>query len=363
MRRRYLLFGAMAAVALAMACGDSGTGPASPTGPSPAAGGSTANPDGSNLKITAPTPVSPANGSTLDYSTPTLVAQAAAGKFVTAQVQHRFQVRDEGNALVVDRLQPATSLALPSLDPNRTYRWRVRGEVADGFGPWSAEWTFKTPDKPQSYIRSNEVFDALTEGTTVGTVSGSVEWLPGVGVKLLDVTSRITYQLPETLQEGEYSMLVSGVDEGSPGDKSKIMSMQEGYGDLITNEYRYTVEYRGRDYYQPGTLAWRVINGGTEGDFDMPRRQINLSDSRTYLWRTTWRTGSATLEIRDGGADGPVLFSYAMGTGTHPYRPVPHVVHVGAPIGRSGAAAATVPGMIVRNVWVSPSPRPTFANQ
>ena len=359
MRRRYLLFGAMAAVALAMACGDSGTGPASPTGPSPAAGGSTANPDGSNLKITAPTPVSPANGSTLDYSTPTLVAQAATGKFVTAQVQHRFEVRDEGNTLVVNRLQPATSLALPSLDPNRTYRWRVRGEVADGFGPWSAEWTFKTPDKPQSYIRGNEVFDALTEGTTVGAVTGPVEWLPGVGVKLLTCGSRITYQLSETLQEGEYSMLVSGIDEGSPGDKSKVMSMQEGLGEIRANNYRYTVEHRGTNYYEPGMIAWRIITGGSEEPYDMDRLPVNLSDERAYLWRTTWRTGSATLEIRDG-TDGPVLLSYAMGTGTHPYRPVPHVVHVGAP---GSCKDATVPGMIARNVWVSPSPRPPFANQ
>jgi len=363
MRRRYLLFGAMAAVALAVACGDSGTGPASPTGPSPTAGGSTANPDGSNLKVTAPTPVSPANGSTLDYSTPALVVQAATGKFVTAQVQHRFEVRDEGNTLVVNRLQPATSLTLPSLDPNRTYRWRVRGEIADGFGPWSAEWTFKTPDKPQSYIRGNEVYDALTEGTTVGTVSGPVQWIPGVGVKLMDFTSRITYQLPETLQDGEYSMLVTGIDDGSRGDKSKVMSMQEGYGDIITNDYRFTVEFRGRDYYLPGTLSWRIITGGGEEPYDMPRVQVNISDTDLNLWRVTWRTGSATFEIRRGGADGPMVFTHTMGTGSHPYRPVPHVVHVGAPIGRSGAAAATVPGMIVRGVWVSPNPRPAYADQ
>ena len=31
---------------------------------------------------------------------------------------------------------------------------------------------------------------------------------------------------------------------------------------------------------------------------------------------------------------------------------------IGAPAGRSGISAATVPGMIVRQVWISPSPRP-----
>ena len=48
------------------------------------------------------------------------------------------------------------------------------------------------------------------------------------GIRLIDHGSYVTYRLPVNLQQGELSMMVLNADEGNPGDKSKIFSMQEG---------------------------------------------------------------------------------------------------------------------------------------
>ena len=45
------------------------------------------------------------------------------------------------------------------------------------------------------------------------------------------------------------------------------------------------------------------------------------------------------------------------------YEPNPHVIYLGAPVGRSGLDGASVDNMIIRQVWVSPRPRPSFANK
>jgi hypothetical protein len=45
------------------------------------------------------------------------------------------------------------------------------------------------------------------------------------------------------------------------------------------------------------------------------------------------------------------------------YDPSPHVIFLGSPESTSGPDAQTVPGMILRQVWVSAAPRPAFANR
>ena len=70
---------------------------------------------------------------------------------------------------------------------------------------------------------------------------------------------------------------------------------------------------------------------------------------------------SFTLEVRRGGPNGQVMYSATRGTSTRAYRPIPHVIHIGAPVGRAGPIDATAAGMIVKNLWVSPlQTRPQF---
>lgn len=355
-------------LAVAVACSQPGT----PSTPSPIAPASDdLGPGGSTLKAPAPTLQSPANGTQLTVtSNVALVSGNVTGTNISIPITLEYEVRNAAGALLANPKVPQGSGATTTftftstLETSATYSWRTRATYAGAFGPWSSNFTFKAPDIPPSYIRGNEIFDSLTDGKTVGTVNGSVQWLPGIGVKLVGQTSNIQYVLPTNLQAGTFSLMVTGVDESNPGDKSKIMSMQENGGDITSNDYRMTAELRGRSYITPGAVQARFITGdaGNEGRiFDTARIVCDFSDSAWYLWRVTWQTGSYTLEVRRDGPTGPVIYSQSRGTGSSPYRPVPHVIYIGAPVGRAGPIDGTAAGMIAKNLWVSPlQTRPPF---
>src|SRR4249920_1783788 len=93
--KKLIVLGAAAALAIAMACGGGDKGnPAAPSANSTSTDGNL-GPDGSTLKVTAPSPVSPANGSTLDAASGalTLRVNAASAKFVQGEsFAYRFQL-------------------------------------------------------------------------------------------------------------------------------------------------------------------------------------------------------------------------------------------------------------------------------
>jgi len=359
-------------LAVAVACSQPGT----PSTPSPTAPASDdLGPGGSTLKVPAPTLQSPANNAQVTTTTNiSLVTGNVAGTNIAFPITLEYEVRLLGsnpagtliaNPKVPQSAGSSTTWVLPNqLDTSALYTWRVRATYSGAFGPWSSTFTFKAPDIPPSYIRGNEIFDSLTDGKTVGTINGPVQFIPGVGVKMLGQTSNIQYVLPTTLTEGTLSMMVTGVDESNPGDKSKIMSMMEGGGDITGNDYRMTAELRGRSYVTPGAVQARIITGDAgdeEHIHDTPRIVVDFNDEDWFLWRATWRNGSFTLEVRRGGPNGQVMYSATVGTSTRAYRPIPHVIFIGAPVGRAGPIDATAAGMIAKNLWVSPlQTRPTF---
>lgn len=360
-------------LALAVACSK---GPETPVSPSSAEPGTTsAGPNGETLKASAPTPESPVNGAQPD--TLVLTAGKSTGSFnkgLDGEYSYEFQIMNAGNTLVCASFVPGGTGSSVSWTPScnleldANHSWRVRavtqnpgGQMANG--PWSSTASFKSP--LGGYIRGDELYDPLYNGKTVGNPTNST-FVPNQGLRLNGHDSRVDYVLPVTLQAGEMSVMVLGADEGNPGDKTKIFSMQEGGGDITTNDYRMTAELRGRDYVTPGAIQFRIITGdaGEEDSIhDSPRIAFNFSSSRWYFWKFTWRTGRADLVIQEDGPRGRVLYNAGTGTGTHPYRPEQHVIHLGAPIGRAGPQDASHPGGIYKNLWVSSRPRPAFAGE
>lgn len=361
MQQRIFALGAAALLVLAAACGDGNKNPASASSPTTTGSGSEAAlADGSTLKVTAPGQTSPSGE--IDTLRPTLVGTASTGKYASAAFTYRFQVLLNGG--VIDEgvsSTPSYTVSKP-LTMDTTYTWQARAEYQGAYGPWSGGMSFTTPKFIEGYIRDQEIYDPLTNGKTVGTVHGPVQWIEGVGVKLLTLGSRITYHLPQTLDDGEFSIMVSGIDEGNPGAKTKVMSMQEGDSDITTNDYRFTVEKRGRDYRsQPGQVRGRVIDGEASDKahiHDFPKAIFDMSDANWYLWRAGWNATRAEVEVRDI-TNRRTVYDQSVGL-IHAYRPNPHTIHLGAPAGRSGLGGATVAGMIVKNVWVSARPRPEF---
>ncbi|HPW21178.1 MAG TPA: hypothetical protein PLE61_10230 [Vicinamibacterales bacterium] len=372
MQHKFLLFGIAAVAALAIACGDEVTTPAAPSStslPTVDAASTDAASDGSTLKATAPAPQLPANGSTLDSLTPNLVIANSTLKFLgdvalVSTLQYQFVVETSEGVPVRSVLTGAgaalTGSRVPAdvLQPDTTYRWRARAEYKGTYGPWSAYWTFVTPKSAAalpSFQNATELWDNLTDGRTIGTLAGGANLVAGKGVYLPTLDSHVTYTLQSTLTSGTIDFAVEGLKSDSKGEKTKVVSMQEGSSEFTTNPFRFNVEKRGSDHPDSGKFRMRMITGDAvnkifDSDRILPSKP--LVASMVYVFHVSWGGGLVRLVVREGSTTGPLLvdnsFSY-QGT----YRPNPHVVHIGGPIPRGGATDATVPGMTVRYFYVS----------
>jgi hypothetical protein len=154
MRITLLLVGIAAVAAVGFACGGDATLPASPTAAAALVADAAA--DGSSLKTTAPAPQLPVSGSTITSLTPNLVVANSTFKYLgdvamVLTLEYRFVV-ETTDGTVVSNIRTGTGVALTgsrvlagSLQPQTTYRWRVRAEMGSAFGPWCAYSTFTTP--------------------------------------------------------------------------------------------------------------------------------------------------------------------------------------------------------------------------
>ena len=137
--------------------------------------------------------------------------------------------------------------------------------------------------------------------------------------------------------------------------------MAEGYSDIVTNNRRMTVEKRGDP---AGIVAWRFISHLSRIEtVGAERVRRNFDENQHYFWQATWRNGRFNVLIREGGVYGRTMYNFGKPFDGRAYDPSPHVIYVGAPVGRSGPSAASVDHVIIRQVWVSGRPRPGFANR
>jgi len=366
--KRILLTVAAGVCALgSLQCGKESSPTLSPTSSQPAA--TTAYPDGSTLKVVAPVAQSPVGGQRLEQSDVIpLVARNAARKFgADVPVTYRFQVFNAAGAMVVEAANipegagGTTTYPLSAqLEGDQTYGWQLRAEAQGEAGPWSARATFVSPQN-SGYMRGNELYDPLYNGVTIGEKHGPLTFIPGVGVRLETQLSYISYMLPQTLTEGEFSILVTGMPANTEGDKTKLFAMGQNYDDIVTNDRRMTVEKRGDP---AGVVAWRFITHDDQVDTEGAEREFyDFQASQTYFWQATWRNNRFNLLIREGGVDGRLIYNKGKNFSGRAYDPNPHVIYIGAPVGRSGEAGASVDKAIIRQVWVSGRPRPTFANK
>jgi hypothetical protein len=365
MKRKFWFLTSVCVIALAAACSKQSTSPTSPSAAAAASGNATG--DGSNLKVSAPTPVSPINGVKISQGDNVVLTVNNSSATYAGNIPLRYEfavVNGAGQQVFVG--QAAAGVAQTSvqvtggLDAETQYQWHARAFYGDYVGPWSAYAAFISPAN-EGYIRGNELYDPLINGRTIGVVHGSVQFIPGVGAKLPDWYSYISYELPQTLIEGEYSLLVTNMPANTKGDKQKVMAMAQGYDDIIENDRRMTVEKRGDP---AGTVAWRFLTHHdrieTEG---AERTYVNFQANLVYFFRTTWKDNFFKVKIQEGGVNGGVVYEAGKSWDGDPYDPKPHVIYVGSPIGRSGASAASIENTIYRQIWVSANPRPGFANQ
>ena len=347
-QRTLVLCSALVAVSIA-GCG-SKSSPVTPT-PTPTPSGPV------TVTLTAPAHVAPAD----DAQTNTLQPELAINNSTSSQTgakTYEFEVSSAADftAIVVsaDNVtedgdgQTSWAVSRP-LQATTRYWWRTRVKQGSSTGPWSTPTRFKS--RVEGYNRPGELFDPLTNGSTVGAPRG-VTFLPGQGVRLNDLDSRVTYSLSQSFSEGEFSVLATGLNSDSAGDSTKLFSMQQGTTDLTTNPYRATIEKRDH-----GTVTFRFIAGDVNARADSERIDLQFNPSALYFWKFTWGNGFARLVVLEGGENGRVVYNQGSNySGT--YRPSPFIAYLGAPQGRAGINTASVPGAVISNVWLSSKPRP-----
>jgi len=176
-RRLFTATGVAVALAVAIGCGQSGS-PVSPT-VSPAGAGAAA--DGSTLKATAPTLITPVGGGRIDTLEPEFVFGGSEGLYTSATFTYRIQVqRDNGQTIAeAANVTPGgdgrNRWELPFLlDLDSPYRWRARAELGDAFGPWSDYGTFLSLDYRGLVPRP------LSKGGWPTTGDGVVEYIASV---------------------------------------------------------------------------------------------------------------------------------------------------------------------------------------
>jgi hypothetical protein len=345
---------ALSAAFVAAACGDDPP-PTQPT-PQPQA----PPPPPAAPVLTAPRADLPAENDQLQTLRPTLrVLNATADQ--TGTRTYEFQISDDpdfapastglGSSYKVVFTQSSvaeggdgkTQFDVPAdLLPTTRFYWRARARQGTTDGPFSATATFRT--KIQGFSRPGELYDPLTNGSSDGA--------------LVSNDSHVRYQLAQTLTGGEFSFEAEGIQNNSPGDKTKMMSMYDGNGDITTSDFRCTIEKR-----DGGVVAWRFIAGEAESDAQIEtqgseRVALNFDPAQTYVWKLTWGNHNFQLEIFRGPL-GSGNREYIFGKpyeGT--YDPTPHVAYLGSPIGRGGPNDASVVGATWRNVYIGNTTRP-----
>ncbi len=371
--RTFALTCLAALIGLTLAC----TGnPADSVSPSAGGGprGTNAAADGSTLKVSAPVAVSPINGTKPAFGTELVITNSTL-QFAPGAVplQYRFEIYDSAGATRIYQspLVPAGAGGTTSHSPSanltvdQTYTWWARAEYQGAVGPWPKEKAKFIAAQSVGFIRNNEIYDPLINGTTVGTVYGPVTWLPGVGVRLDSEYSYIEYPLSQPLEGGEYSAFLSNISiiSSTEDPKYRALTMRQGQAAMNDNPYRATFEKRGN-----GATAMRFITGDIRpGHFPDtgPSERIPLpyQAGTWYFWKITWGSNQLNWSIREDTVTGNLLYDLGKSySGT--YRPNPHMVYVGSPWqpGDRGEALS-LEHMIVKQVWVSPNPRPGFANQ
>jgi hypothetical protein len=366
MIRKVLFCTAASLLAIVLACSKSTTNPTSPS--SAAQSDGNAAPDGSTLKASTPSVVSPTGGTQVTDPI-VLTASKAVGKFGDISPSYQFQIRS-GSTVVYDSgvtggggagsnvTHPVA--AGTNLNPDTDYTWRVRAIFQGQNTSWSGDGSFKSP--VGAYLRNGELRDPLTIGRTVGNITGNVTFSSD-GATINDQTSNISYNIGAPVTVGEFSMLAKNIKSSAPGGKSKMMAIQQGFNEPTTNPYRFTIEKRGSGYPEPGATTCRIITGNSDPAagriFDCARSTVNYDVNHWYLWTARWGNGLVRITVVDTDL-GKTVFDNQVPTGSKPYSPDPMIAFVGAPIGRAGPDDASVPRITVKNVWLSANPRPAF---
>ena len=318
-------------------------------------------------RLVPPVPDTPSNAQQLDTLRPTLTIRNGSSN-QTGTRTYDFQVSTAADFAglpnsgglatsyvktnVAEGSNGTTSLTVDQdLQSGTTFFWRARLVQGTTKSDWSDANTFKS--KVLSFNRAGELFDTLSDGSTLGTPVGSTTFVAGKGIRINDQNSYVRYQLVQPISNGEFSVEIEGLSPSSFEGKLKLMSMLDGTGNLLNSKYLMNTQYRGTSGNPDNAISFKIVFGDNdftlEPNFAQRRDGIrSLSASKTYLWKATW--GSFfRLQIFDG-TNSIYDLSISAPPGAS-YSPNPHYIYLGANNGL-GEDAGSFPGAIYRNLSV-----------
>ena len=162
--------------------------------------------------------------------------------------------------------------------------------------PGPTPWTFITPDQPEGYIHGGELYDPLVNGKTIGQVVGSVTFIPGQGVRINDLGSYIQY--PLHADRDRRRVLGPGHQHATntEGGKTKVMAMAQGL--LGHHDQRSPVHDReARRSCRRGGVARHHQHRSDRHGRRGARASSSSTPSHTYLWKAKWGGNHFNLEI------------------------------------------------------------------
>jgi hypothetical protein len=236
-----------------------------------------------------------------------------------------------------------TSWRVTTALSNGRYYWRARAASALGPGPYSPISDFfiggSTSPSP-SPPSSGELFDALTNGRSVGEVHGGRFNAAG-----WQVTSRgdfIRYVVP-TITSGFVEWENLGLSRTNPApDLYTLFGMWDpSKGPYRENPYRVHVRKLDTQGHNPPYVRLRWISGGQEYNegFDF----LAWNPGRAYRWRVEWGPGGGGNEARVL-LDGLVVIRTRYGPA---YQPAEHWIEMGVE-----ERAESIVGVVFRNVSI-----------
>jgi hypothetical protein len=327
----------MGSLTAAVGCKDKSS-PAAPTPP-------TAPPVQSTL--TAPGSPSPSGGTRLTDTRVTLTVNNAPGTLTGVKYRFEWSELDSfpdnsrtGSAEDIEAGSTTTTYTITdTLTPGFTYFWRARAYTATITGEWSATETFVTANR--GFVRGQEIYDPLTEGTTVGTRVGGA-FIMGQGWKALGQSDGIDYNIPTcTACTVEFDATDFGKGEGRRVRKDlKWLSMGDGstwenFSAFRNHHWKMHLEQRGDGDGTGMKLIWRNgRNGdGDPGDHDtkLMHTGIDWRPSAVFHFTLTWDPGGYTIWVGEKQSDGRVTGNrvWFQSTFTRAYAPGNHRISIG----------------------------------
>ncbi|HKY22635.1 MAG TPA: hypothetical protein VJM31_15590 [Vicinamibacterales bacterium] len=307
---------ALALVIAAAACGSKT--PAAPT-PTPEV------PTPVALRLETPAPRSPIAAQQLDVIKPTLSVTNAVTAGAVGAVTYEFEVSELDSFPAGSRTSSAkdvaqggdgtTSWSPPSnLLPNFKYFWRARATAANVAAPteWSQTETFRT--RTQGFIiAGQEVYDPLTDGSTVGNRIGG-RMVAGQGWQATSDTDGLFYDFGScTSCTMEFDVTNFGKAVGASEMKDyKWVTMGDastfGNFSIFRNHiWKMHLEQRSDGNGTGMKLIWRNggVGDGNPGDHEHRNDStVDWRSSVVYRFTLQWTPTDYSIRVGTVNADG-----------------------------------------------------------